>query len=422
MKKSLAILLGKLILFLSRFLKLGGGFAAPGLYALKIEPRLVEKLASQLPINVVITGTNGKTTTARLLAHFAKHHGLKVIRNHTGSNLERGIASTLIKHARLGLWRLDYNLGIWEVDEAAFNTVAPKLNPNLVVFLNAFRDQLDRYGEVDSVVSKWCETVKKLSPTTTLIINGDDKNTSFLKACSKGQVISFGLEEFKIKGEGQSEIKPNILATNITPQGLKGSKFTVQGEDIHLPLAGTYQIYNFLAASIAAQNLGMPLKTISLSTPSFSAAFGRVEKIDLPTKKSAYLMLIKNPAGATAVFETVANEVKPQDLLFMALNDNLADGTDVSWIWDSEFEKLANYKGKIICSGIRAYDLVLRLKYAGFDPKKLIIEPNLEKAYKLATKQLKGRLFILPTYTAMLGVQYILTKHGLKGHYWKEEL
>jgi len=429
MKTISAILIGKVIFSLSRFLKLGGGSAAPGLYALKLDSKLVSKLSNQIPKTIVVTGTNGKTTTSKMLAHFVANNSFKVIRNSTGSNLERGIASTLIQASNLaGLMRgtceVNADLAIWELDEAAFNSVAPKLNPDLIIFLNAFRDQLDRYGEIDSVVSKWCKTLNKLSKDITLIINGDDKNTLSLKRCFKGKSITFGLENFKIKGEGHSQVEPDIEAKNIKPQGLSGSTFqlSVNREllTINLPLAGIYQIYNFLAASIAAQNLGIPANAIASATPSFSAAFGRVEKIDLPVRKELYLMLIKNPTGATQVFETISEELGPQDSLLLALNDNLADGTDVSWIWDSEFEILSAYKGKIICSGTRSYDLALRLKYAGFNTSQILVESDLKKAYEVATSQLKNRLFMLPTYTAMLEIQHILTNKELKGHYWKE--
>ena len=165
MSELFAILLGKAIFSLTRFFKIGGGSAAPGLFALRIDPELVEGLIRHIPQNIIITGTNGKTTTARMIAHFAKTSGLTVIRNQTGSNLERGIASTLINHApRRGLAKLNYDLGIWELDEAAFNSVALKLKPDAIVFLNVFRDQLDRYGEVDAVVSKWCQTLAKIYP------------------------------------------------------------------------------------------------------------------------------------------------------------------------------------------------------------------------------------------------------------------
>src|ERR1035437_6873439 len=160
MRVFFAILLGKAIFKISRFLKLGGGSAAPGLWALKLYPDLVEELVKKIPTNIIITGTNGKTTTARMLSHFAKSSGLKVIRNHTGSNLERGIASTLISH------NTPADIGIWELDEAIFNTIGPKINPDIIVFLNVFRDQLDRYGEVNSVVNNWAQTLKKINIKT----------------------------------------------------------------------------------------------------------------------------------------------------------------------------------------------------------------------------------------------------------------
>ena len=152
MRLFLAVLAGKLIFLLTRIFKLGGGSAAPGLYALKIDPNLVTKLSNKVPHNLIITGTNGKTTTARLLAQLLRDSGQKVIRNSTGSNLERGIASSLISAVNLGGCKLKYDIGLWELDEAAFNPVALKLNPKAVVFLNVFRDQLDRYGEVDSTL------------------------------------------------------------------------------------------------------------------------------------------------------------------------------------------------------------------------------------------------------------------------------
>lgn len=383
MKLIVAILIGKTITFLSKLLKIGGGSAAPGLFALKIEPKLVEKLIKKIPQNIVITGTNGKTTTARMLAHLASEAGLKVIRNHTGSNLERGIASALIS----GLHLKGVNLGIWELDEAAFNSIAPKIKPDLVVFLNVSRDQLDRYGEVDKVVNDWCQTLAKLDLQTKVLINGDEPDLAKLKGHFKGKIIEFGKKNLK----------------NIKLNGLNGSEFRIQSSEFRINLPGIYNIYNFLAATTCASHLGIPVKSLS----KFSPAFGRVEKLPF-----GYIFLIKNPAGATQVFETLAPLIKPQDRLLLALNDNLADGTDVSWIWDAEFERL---QGMVFCSGTRAYDMAVRLKYAGFDPDLIVVEPNLKKALKQARIGLKGHLFILPTYTALLDLQKILKKH-----YWKE--
>ncbi len=436
MRLTLAILLGKLISMLSRRLRIGGGSAAPGLYALKIEPDLVRKLVTKISKNIIITGTNGKTTTARMIAHFAEESGLKVIRNHTGSNLERGITSTLISGAKLdhppgGLrWHLPFNLGIWELDEAAFNTVAPRLNPDIVVFLNVFRDQLDRYGEVDTVVKNWTNTLKTLKSQTKILVNGDDANTKKLAKYFKGKVYQFGVKNYKILGEAISHKKEqenlDFEAKNVKLKGLSGSTFSLHTSHftlpVTLPLPGIYHIYDALAAIACGQKLGLPTPKLLTSLKNFIPAFGRVEKF-----KWGYIFLIKNPAGATQVFETIAPQIKSQDRLLLALNDNLADGTDVSWIWDGEFERLSLRapKGRgnlFFVSGTRAYDLANRLKYAGIDPRNIIVENDLKKALRQAKDGLKGRLFILPTYTAMLELQRILTKSGIKRHYWEEEL
>lgn len=423
-----AIILGKLISFLIKLSGLGGGSAAPGLYALKICPSLVEKLSQQIPGNIVITGTNGKTTTAKMLTHFAKKAGLKVIRNHTGSNLERGIASTLIQHSRLHLQgvKLNFDLGIWELDEAAFNSITPKLKPEAVVFLNAFRDQLDRYGEVDSVVKKWSQTLQKLNSKTVVLINGDDANTAKLAKVFKGKFQKFGIKNYKIVGEGIKNIKEqeslDLEATNVKLNGLNSSSFILRTPNFQLPttlpLPGLYHIYDFLASFAAGLNLGLKPKQMITALKDFFPAFGRVEKLPF-----GYIFLIKNPAGATQVFETIAPNLKTEDRLLIALNDNIADGTDVSWIWDVNFENLHPdlSKAKYHLSGTRAYDLALRLKYAGLTIDPTSIEPDLNKALQQARHNLKGSLYILPTYTAMLELQSILVKSGLKKHYWKEE-
>lgn len=424
-----AILLGKTISSLTKKLNLGGGSAAPGLYGLKLDPELVTKLSLKIPKNIIITGTNGKTTTSRMIAHMAYQSGLKVIRNHTGSNMERGIASTLIQN-----FGKKFDLGVWELDEATFNTVAPKMNPDIVVFLNVFRDQLDRYGEVNTVLKGWKETLKKLPKKTIVLVNGDDSNTAELKSLFKGKVYQFGVKDNKILGEGSQKRKKenlNFEAKNVKLKGLKESTFQLVSlhtpYTIHLPLPGIYHIYDFLAAFAVGSKLGFSTKQMISSLKSFSPAFGRVEKLDF-----GYIFLIKNPAGATQVFQTIAPQIKKQDRLLLALNDNLADGTDVSWIWDANFELLCHPERllpkegrvakdlKIYVSGTRAYDLANRLKYTGFETKQIKVIPELKNALKQARTALKGTLFILPTYTAMLELQGILTKSGIKKNYWEE--
>ncbi len=435
MRTKIAVFLGKSIAYFSRLLNFGGGSAAPGLYALKIDPGLIEKLVKNIPKNIIITGTNGKTTTSRMIAHIAKTAGLDVIRNHTGSNLERGIASTLILGSRLTGGKAD--LGIWELDEAAFNRVAPKIRPDIVVFLNVFRDQLDRYGEVNTIVKNWCRTVEKLSKNTILLVNGDDGSLDKLKDAFKGKAYKFGVKGNKITGEAAIDAnkggKPDFEAKDIKLNGLNGSRFSLiinhQPSIINLPLPGVYHIYDTVAALGVAGILNFPLKKVTQSLKTFKSAFGRVEKFGW-----GYIFLIKNPVGATAVFETISSLLTPDDRLLLALNDNLADGTDVSWIWDANFENLQptilraraseprTRRLQTVCSGSRAYDLANRLKYSGFDAGHIAVESNLKKAFRSCQDGLKGRLFILPTYTAMLELQKILAKSGEKSHYWKEEL
>lgn len=429
MRLLLAILIGKIIFSLVRFLRIGGGSAAPGLYALKIEPNLVSKLAGQIPQNVVITGTNGKTTTARMLEHFAKSNDFKTVRNHTGSNLERGIASTLISKSSLLGDSKNYDLGIWELDEAAFNSVILKLDPKIVIFLNVFRDQLDRYGEIDTVVKRWAETVSKLKSDTLIIYNSDDENLKKVIKSFPGSSQSFGVKDYKILGESieRSAREKNVdfEAKDIKVRGLAGSSFRLTINDLRftilLQIPGIYHIYDLVAAFAAGYNLNLDVKKMVSSLAHYSPAFGRVEKLKIEGKE-AWIFLIKNPAGATQVFETITPEIKPDDRLLVALNDNLADGTDVSWIWDANFEKLiTNHQPPIIiASGTRAQDLAVRLKYAGFDPGSILIENNLKRALKVAKQDLKGRLLILPTYTALLELQAQLAKMGVKSHYWKE--
>lgn len=425
----IAILAGKLIYFLTRILKIGGGSAAPGLIALKIKPSLVSDLINQVSQNVVITGTNGKTTTARMLAQIARGEDIKIIRNTSGSNLERGIASALIKNTNwFGQVRAD--LGLWELDEAAFNEVAPKLKPQLVIFLNVFRDQLDRYGEVDSIVNKWSKTLEKLPKKTVVLLNSDDRNLLNLEKYAPGRVFKFNLKNYQITGEQVANntklVKTDFTADNIKLHGLRGSEFTLKVGNkqakINLPIPGAYHLYDATAALVGAYLVGFPLNEAATELASFFPAFGRIEKVALPKNREAIIMLIKNPTGATQVLETVADVIKPTDNLLLALNDNLADGTDVSWIWDVDFELLTkNYQPSTInCSGTRAGDLALRLKYAGISVRSLDIEPDLHKAFDKTCSKLSGRLFILPTYTALLELQKIMTKKGLKEHYWHE--
>jgi lipid II isoglutaminyl synthase (glutamine-hydrolysing) len=431
-KLLLAIWVGKFIYFLTRTIKFGGGSAAPGYYALKIEPKLVELLSKQIPQNIAITGTNGKTTTARILNHLVKSQGLKTLRNSTGSNLERGIASALIKKTSLFGDIRGIDLGIWELDEAAFNKTVFQIKPQIMVFLNAFRDQLDRYGEVDTVVNKWKDALLKISWNPKVVINGNDPNTLSLAGIKglndclfiiKGH-HSFGETSGKKLGK---EVKGDIETRITKLRGLEGTDISVKfptGEEVQLKFntPGVYHVYDLVAASGVYYHLNLPIKQINSHLSDFTPAFGRVEKVNI-SGKDGFIFLIKNPAGATLVFETLEPEIKKDDRILMALNDNFADGKDVSWIWDAGFEQLglSGKNAEVVVSGTRAQDLAVRLKYAELSSDNIEVKNSLEEALNSAVSNLKGRLFILPTYTALLELQNILAKRGHKAHYWKEE-
>lgn len=422
------LLAGKLLIFVLTRGKIGGASALPGLVANKIDPNFVENIKVYAKVNIIVTGTNGKTTTSQAIAQAAKFDGLSIIRNHTGSNLEQGIASTLIKHFG---WKLP-DVGIWEIDEAAFNSIAPKLKPDIVIFLNAFRDQLDRYGEVDKIISLWQSALKALPSKTTVLFNADISALRALKPFTKGEVITFGIIGKKITGEKMVNAKRSgsidYLASNITEIGLDSLNFDIYFRKkfqtkISLPVPGVYNIYNFLAAFIASQKLGIATKLIKQAFENFTPAFGRVEKFSLHktlnANQTGYIFLIKNPTGANQVIATIKNRLTPDDRLLVALNDNIADGRDVSWVWDSNFEELTQTNfNQIIASGNRAQDLALRLKYAGIN---YVLTPKIDQAFMQALNGLKGNLFVLPTYTAMLKFQTILKNQGLKDHYWMQD-
>lgn len=426
-----AIALARAIKTIVRTFKIGGGSAAPGLYALKFAPDLISKLSSQIETNIVITGTNGKTTTARLLAHFLKKNNLKFLRNVTGSNLERGVASALLSRADFSGRIKNVDLGIWELDEAAFNSVVFELKPKIIVFLNAFRDQLDRYGEVDSVVKKWHSTLDKIDWNPVVLVNGGDNNTLSLNT-----VLGLNFNEFRVKNHAvnlenktpavSGKHNDKFLAEILQNKGLSGFKVLIEYPGgtmkVNFGIAGIYHVYDLLASFSCYYLLNLPISDVNEYLKSFEPAFGRVEKIRFG-KKEGYIFLIKNPAGATAVFETISPEIGKKDTLLMVLNDKIADGTDVSWIWDANFEKLSVVSSQlsVICSGTRAYDLAVRLKYAGVEQKLIEVIPDVEVAFSEGMSKTQGRLFILPTYTALLQLQQILVKKGIKKHYWKEE-
>ncbi|MBI2327633.1 DUF1727 domain-containing protein [Candidatus Curtissbacteria bacterium] len=455
----IAIFIGKIIAFLTK-LTGSGATAAPGLYALKIDPSLVKKLSNQIQHgSIIISGTNGKTTTARLTSDILSTK-FNVIHNRQGSNLLRGIASTLISKSSL-LGKINENLALWEVDEATLPEAIENTNPQVVVLLNLFRDQLDRYGEVDIVRNKWQKILEKLPKSTTLILNADDPGISILANNFRGKVIFFGVNDKKINLPEISHVADirhclacgsnleysTLLSAHmghykcpscnfkrpsprVTVSNLKFNRnFSTSGQfsifnlrrkyqandifqfSIHYNLPGLYNVYNVLAATAVARIFKIKTSVIKKSLENFTAAFGRFQSVQI-RNKSVLIFLTKNPTGTNEVLRTIATKNKIN--LLAILNDKIADGRDVSWIWDTNWEILKEKIKILSVSGTRAWDLATRFKYAGFNLSKKLVDEDISYSINSTVKNLhnKDTLSILTTYTALLEVQKTLSKMG----------
>lgn len=460
MRRTAAIAAAKTAAGLSRRLRIGGGTALPGLIAERIDPGIVPELAAKLGQgSVLVTGTNGKTTTARLLRSVVLSAGLRAIANREGSNMMRGVAAAL---AEASTWsgnirRRKKSIGVFEVDEAAMPLVARAVSPKAVVFTNLFRDQLDRYGEVETVAAIWRKAIAEFPPDVTLIINADDPAVASLRERARGPVITYGLDDTSLATEEIEHAadarwcskcgaeleyaavfyghighwrcptgdnirpQPDIACTRAetTASGLALTIHTSGGViDIQLPLAGTYNIYNALAAAAAGVAFGIEPAQIERGLATSTAAFGRQERFQIDGRE-VHVLLAKNPAGANQSLRTITAEGQPLDLIVF-LNDGIADGRDISWIWDVDFELLTGCLRSLTVSGVRAWDMALRLKYANL-ARRPNVEHNAARALRTAIKSAPegGSVFVLPTYTAMLEVRDILGRWAGRGRFWE---
>ncbi len=463
MKRLAAIWTGKIILLLTKFLQTGGGTAAPGLLALKIDSNLVEYFAQQCTKgSVVITGTNGKTTTSRLISHYFSQNNIAYIHNRAGSNLERGIASAGINDCNwAGQVRAEY--GIWEIDEAAFTKVVKKINPQHIILLNLFRDQLDRYGEVDATKNKWFAALNELSTKTMIIYNSDDAQLVHLVHLLSQSNSNLVFTAFSIKSQCEKESENDILSPVeliLCPQCKKrlSLKQTIVGLGefkcancklqnpvpevsikrwdvranassgmislgqaeipFEISLPGLFNIYNFTAAATYLYEAKLNIDQFIHLSSTYKAAFARMESITY-NNCEYILTLIKNPTGFTESLKTIFNSDSHYTEAIFILNDNYADGRDVSWIWDVNLNKyLPDTLISVTVSGTRVYDMALRLKYAETTTKNITICEKLETIFDVpATSKI---IPIFATYTASLELQNYFEKNGVKSKYWKE--
>jgi UDP-N-acetylmuramyl tripeptide synthase len=442
----------------------GGGTSLPGKVLMRLEPDAISELAARLERgSVVISATNGKTTTAAMTASVLERAGISLVHNRAGANMAGGVASTLLSAARGG-GRIDGDLGLFEIDEFWLDRIVPQLQPRAIVLSNLFRDQLDRYGELETIADRWATIVGSLSEQSRLVLNADDPLIADLgrDGNTDDQILAgvsyFGVEDpsvampemqhasdskhcrrcgaafvyeaiylghlgrYRCPSCGRQRPAPMVAAEQIKLHGTRSATFrlrTPEGTvDVELPLPGLYNVYNALAAAALCLQVGASLEQVVTGLGAVTAAFGRAETVRIGDHELS-ILLMKNPAGANEILRTLVLEGAPLELLAI-LNDRTADGKDVSWVWDADFEILATSVRRVTCAGTRAAELALRLKYAGVAVDRLRLVSSLPAALDDALGALEGeRLFVLPTYTALLELRDELADRGHVAQFWE---
>jgi UDP-N-acetylmuramyl tripeptide synthase len=421
-----ACALGRLVGRLSRLLGRGGS-ALPGLVAEKVDPRIIERLVAHVRHGViVVTGTNGKTTTTRMLVRMLEGEGLKVISNPTGSNLARGIATRLMEVAS---WRgrVDADVAVFEADEAAVRPLAPRLQPRVIVVTNMARDQLDRYGELATTAAHAADAVRHAGVA---VLNGDDP---LVAEMASGAAASrfFGAAEpirqgmphdSSLYGAEPEPVEPPPLDLRLESAQPEGDGQVIElvaasGERAcaRLQVPGPYNGYNAAAAVLAAAEYGVPLQRAAAALGEVHPAFGRGQVVEYRGRR-VKLLLVKNPAGFNQAIRLLG-ALPPGAPVLIAINDLDADGRDVSWLWDARVEDLASTGHRFGTGGIRAYDMALRLKYAGLDSWS---EPDFAAALsRFIEGAAEGETaYLVPTYTAMLRFLDLLLPGTSKREAW----
>jgi lipid II isoglutaminyl synthase (glutamine-hydrolysing) len=460
--------LARMVAALSR-LRGGGATSAPGKVLLSLDHDAIGSLGARLSRgSALVSATNGKTTTTAMAAGIFEQAGIPIVHNAEGANMAGGVATALLTAARPHDG-IDGELGLFEVDELWLDAVARQLRPRTILLGNLFRDQLDRFGELETIAERWADDLQ----TRQLVLNADDPLIADLGRERPG-TLYFGIDDdslalagmahaadakhcrrcgapyafeaiylghlghYHCPSCGQCRPTPTVSASEVVLEGVRAARFklsTPQGEaQVSLALPGLYNVYNALAAAALTTALEVPFASIVAGLQSAKAAFGRAETVTLSppggadgassagaaTPRELQILLVKNPAGANEVLRTLALEPGEHDVLGV-LNDRIADGRDVSWIWDADFELLAGRIRRATCSGSRAPELALRLKYAGIDPARIHVQADLSSALREAAADRSGSqtpLYALPTYTAMLALRELLVARGEASSAW----
>lgn len=424
MRRSGLIILSKA---LRRVLRVAGGHgsALPGRIIERLDPKFLEHTLARLPQGVVVvTGTNGKTTTTHMLVRLLRAQGLKVLTNPSGSNLTRGIISTIVEHStKTGV--LPYDIAVLELDEAYAPLIAKQVPPKVLVALNVMRDQLDRYGELDT-------TAKLISSAAQyaecLVVNAND-TLLMQKTANHAKRYTFGLSSHLVsslsseatlfaKGKPAEEQKMNAKIVDFkSTESTSLFQINLGDEQVKatLSLLGIHNAMNASAAMLTTKILqpAVAMKALAVELAHFSPAFGRGETVVL-NSRDITVALVKNPSGFT---QNLATFVKPQiTTMLILINDDYADGRDVSWLWDVRIANLKDFKGKIYIGGYRRYDMALRLKYEGITYE--VIDGEIPTVMQRVLDGSKGHLLLIPTYTAMLAARKWLSARLGGKHIW----
>ena len=463
---SAAILAARAAQAASRTLKRGGGTTYPGVVARRVDPKVLTKLSCRLAHgSAAITGTNGKTTTTRMVSDILRSAGVRVANNSTGANLVTGVTATLVSDSSL-FGKPSSEMGLFEVDEASVPKVAAEADLSLLAVLNLFRDQLDRYGELSYTAKVIASAFPDLPAGGTVVLNADDPLVASLGRGARRPVF-FGVEDpaldigtlqhiadskdcpicgtalrydavyfghmgiYRCPTCSFARGEPSYRATHVRMDGPRGTSFllsTPEGEyEARIGLPGLYNVYNALAAAAVAGEAGVRAEIVVRGLEEFGGVFGRVERVRAGDKE-VFLLLIKNPVGFNEILRTfVASPVSEAGAtnakhVLIAINDNHADGRDVSWLWDVDFEMLAGERDGtwFSASGIRAEDMAVRLKYAELPVGDVISNRKEALLSALEATPPGETLYVLPTYTAMLEIRQTLSDLGYTHPFWED--
>ena len=434
----------------------GGGTSLPGKVLTRLEPHAIGLLAGRLRNgSAVISATNGKTTTAAMVASVMERTGARLVHNRAGANMAGGVAAALALASRRGGRALAGDLGLFEVDEFWLGPVVAELEPRALLLGNLFRDQLDRYGELETIADRWAAVVDAQRGRSRLVLNADDPLVADLGR--GGGAAFFGVDDDRLAHAelqhaadskhcrrcghpytydaaylahlghyhcpncGARRPEPSVVARDVELRGIRSAAFTLHTPAgrarVELPLPGLYNVYNAVGAAALCLELGAPLTVVVGGLAAVAPAFGRAETVELGGRPTS-ILLVKNPAGANEVLRTLALEGGGLDL-FGVLNDRIADGRDVSWVWDADWELLAPSVRRMTCSGTRAAELALRMKYAGMPAERLRVVEPLAEGLDAALADGTGPLYALPTYTALLELRDLLARRGAVRGHWR---